>query len=298
MSNEAQIYIEKIEKATKLTDVVTEKPIFANIKNIIKLIHPDICSLPGAQEAFIKLQELKNVYVNGITYTDDAGEVNTNNLYVKLKGDPELLKISYRNFLRLKSSTTNAALFHRYIPNKMTIQKDSEGNPEVLIDLQRRGVPISQIPLPLDQNHVNWILSRVLEFTTWLKSLGMVHCGLNPESIFVTPEDHGIQIISFYHMTPINSKVNTISGGFKQWYPPELFTEKKATHTIDIELAKRMAAYLLGDKSGLGIKLRKTHNKDFLDFLVKRQDDPVEAFSQYRELVQRNFEKRFYELNL
>ena len=52
-------------------------------------------------------------------------------------------------------------------------------------------------------------------------------------------------------------------------YPDHVKIDKLAKADIDIELCKRTAIYLLGDKSGIGNILRKTHSIPFLDFCQK-----------------------------
>ncbi|HSY75882.1 MAG TPA: hypothetical protein VK890_03430, partial [Bacteroidia bacterium] len=71
-----------------------------------------------------------------------------------------------------------------------------------------------------------------------------------------------------------------------------------ATSAVDLEMVKRVAIYLLGDQSGLGVKLRKTHNADFINFLIKRDDDPYNTYKEYRELLKKNFESKFHVLNI
>ncbi len=83
-----------------------------------------------------------------------------------------------------------------------------------------------------------------------------MHCGLNPESIFIVPETHGIQICSFYHLTKIGNRIGTISGKYSNWYPQDVFKTKIATPIIDLGCSMKIASYLLGDTSGIGIKHR------------------------------------------
>ena len=127
---------------------------------------------------------------------------------------------------------------------------------------------------------------------------GYVHCGINPESVFIVPETHGIIITSFYHLSLDDGRLRTISAKYQNWYPTEIFKEKRAKSIIDLELCKRTAAYLLGDKSGLGIKLKKTHNKDFINFLLNSHSNAFECYQAYRKMLKRNFEEKYHHLSL
>lgn len=284
--------IEKIKKAKKIQDVLNVNDLKGEFAVIAKRIHPDICKASGASDAMAILTNLRDHYINGKQITDDAGTISTNGYFVKITGDKGLLQKSFNNLNMLRSTAMDAWLFHKYIPYGA---KFTGGVME--FNLLRRGIPLSEIG-QLDQKHVNWILSRLLEFSAWLERIGYVHGGFNLESIFVTPEDHGIQVVSFYHMKRMNTRLETVSAKYRNWYPAETFVDKMAVTSIDIELSKKIAISLLGDKSGSGIKLRKTHNADFINFVVNRSDNAASTYLKYRELLTKNFKKKFHVLDL
>lgn len=284
--------ISKILSAKKLEDVVTATKVKDEFHSILKKIHPDICSDKKANEATARLNELKTIFDNGIDFFDESGKFNSKGMKCEFSGDTTLLKTSYANYNKLIALNDESSKnFRKYMPWSCSFMDN-----RLLNNFNGRTVPLSGLTLP--QEHVNWILSRMLEYCAWLSQVGYVHCGLNPESIFVVPETHGIIVTTFYHLSQKGKKVNTICGRYKNWYPDELFTKKTAEAVIDIELAKKTAIYLLGDKSGSGIKLKKTHNADFIDFVIKRHENAYECFKEYRALLSKNFEKKFYTLDI
>ena len=66
----------------------------------------------------------------------------------------------------------------------------------------------------LDEKHVRWVLNRMLEFSAWMESIKLIHGGINPDSVLIMPEPHGIQVISFYHLTKLGNKMRTIPGKY------------------------------------------------------------------------------------
>ena len=66
--------IVRIGKATALSDVLDPADLRKEYKAAIKLLHPDLCGHKKASEALIRLNELKELYVHGRSYKDDAGE--------------------------------------------------------------------------------------------------------------------------------------------------------------------------------------------------------------------------------
>jgi hypothetical protein len=292
-TNEA---IEKIMKATSVVDLFSDLSSFKNeYKNLAILVHPDHCTNPKGEEAFKKLAEFARILDKGQDHVDDAGTLNYKLTKVTLKGTKELIQKSLSNYNSLFSLKDKASeTFKKYLPVSMLKLSDTE----LSIALPQRAIPLSSLPT-LPHEHVNWILSRMLEFSAYLNQFGYVHCGLNPDSIYVVPETHGIVCISFYHLTKLDSKLKTVSARYVNFYPPSIFDKKKAISNIDVVLAKRTAIYLLGDASGAGVKLRKTHNLDFLDFCFKDHFVPFDAYDEYRKMLKKHFDmKKFHVLKV
>lgn len=289
---EANTAIATILKAKKIEDILDVSNIKSGFDAFIKLVHPDCCSLPQAHDATSKLIALRDVFEKGKTYTDDIGQYHTNGYFADFVGDKDFLKKSLDMYRRLKSFKDPSSLhFHRYLPETMEIQGDT-----LHVTFLHRAVPLYSLQLP--QEHVNWILSRILECIAWFSQLGYVHAGITPASVFVVPETHGIIFTSFYHMTEIDRPLKTISARYRSWYPACTFDDKKAIPLIDIELGKKVAINLLGDPSGSGVRLKKTHNNEFIDFVIRQHEDAYDTFKQYRALLDKLFEKKFYPLDL
>lgn len=266
-------------------------------KKYSRLIHPDACRHHNASDAMAKLNYLKDLIEYGIQYRDETGDFNVfdKKIIYKITNDNrKLIRKSYDNYIILKSKRDKASLnFHRYLPDSMKIDKDN-----LVITLKDRVVPLTNQELP--QVHVNWIFSRIFELTLWFSQVGYSHMGINPTTVMVVPETHGIIITSFYHMTPLNQKAGTISAMYKTWYPTTLFSKKIATVDVDLELGKKIALYLLGDRSAAGtiLKRSKDVNQQILTFLITKHQNIMSEYKEYRELFTKNFKKKFYSLDL
>jgi serine/threonine protein kinase len=288
MLTESKDLIEKINTAKKPEDIISVSNFRDEFRSILKLIHPDVCSLNGAKEATARMACWKDFLENGKHYEDDCGILTTNGYWAEFQSSEPNLQWSFEHFHKLKSMKGNQAEhFNKYIPKELSGQR---------FHFEKRSIPLSG--LTLSQEHVNWVLSRLLEYCAYLEETGWVHCGLSPESVFIIPETHGIQICSFYHCTRVRSKVSTISAKYQNWYPAYLFDTNKAFHEIDIEMAKKIAAYLLGAPSGNAVALRKTHKPEFVNFLVSHHDNAHEALFQYKEILSKNFKKQFHLLTI
>ena len=288
--------IEKVVKSTKPSDIFNGDW-KSTYKTYSRLIHPDICKHPDAADVMSKLNEYKVILEDGVVYTDETGDFRVYDKKVVYKVTDEnrvLIRKSFDNFKILKSKTDKASVgFHRYLPDSMRLSAN-----ELIINFNDRSVPLTGQKLP--QHHVNWLFSRLFELSLWFRKIGYSHMGMNPTTIFVVPETHGIIVISFYHMTHLDKKADTISARYKMWYPTNLFLKKIATQDIDLELCKKIALYLLGDRSAAGTKLKRDPdvNQDVLNFLLTKHQCEVDDYTHYREILAKNFKKKFYQLDL
>jgi len=285
--------IDKINKATKIEELLNLANFKTEFNTIVKQIHPDTCTDPGAVEATSKMNIWKHQYEHGKPFTDDAGIFRTNGYWADFSSALPNLAASidnYQLFQQLRSDADRH--FKKYLPKECRTLADGTYR----FSFEKRAIPLSGLQLP--QEHVNWVLNRLLEYIAYLSQSGFVHGGLNPESVCIVPEDHGIQVISFYHLARKDSRIHTVSGRYLNWYPAQVLKTKTATPVTDLECAKRIAAYLLGDAAGNAVKFRKTHNEDFINFLLTRHDNAYQCLTQYQQLLRSNFKTRFYSLTI
>jgi hypothetical protein len=288
--------IEKVLSSNNPSDIFTDnwKPLY---KLYSRMIHPDSCNQPKASDAMAKMNYFKDILENGIKYTDEAGDFRVFEkkiVYEITDDNQKLIQKSVKNYKILKSMTNKVSVgFHRYLPESMVVEKNI-----LTINLKDCAVPLTGQKLP--QIHINWIFSRMFEISLWFKNIGYSHMGMNLTTVFVVPETHGIILISFYHMNYLDQKANTISARYKMWYPTNLFIRKIATQDIDLELCKKIALYLLGDKSAAGtfLKRDKNINQEVLTFLLTKHQNEIEDYEKYRKILTKNFEKKFYPLHL
>ncbi|MDJ1500782.1 hypothetical protein [Xanthocytophaga agilis] len=290
----AEDLLVRIQIASKAEDLLTRNNYRKEYVNYVKLIHPDVCSLAGANDAVEKLNAFKEEMEQLNKIEDDAGLIQQiDDKTFLCKGEKEQLLRSLENYNRLmKLNDDSSRHFQKYLPTSMKLEGDY-----LRISYSHRMVSFSHLTLP--QEHVSWIMSRMLEFTAWLHQIGYCHAGFNPEVFCVVPETHGIVCLSFYHVRPMKSKLNTVSGKYLDWYPQIVFDKKQAIAYVDVSLAQRTALYLLGDKSGNGVKLKKTCNEHLINFLIAPHYEAYQTYDDYRQLLRSIFGKpQYHELNI
>jgi hypothetical protein len=296
----SQEAIQKISTSVKIEQLIDDMSLFdEQIKKYLMQVHPDKCSLPGAKDAFIKINQFRTEYKDGFTYQDDVGTITTNRYWVKIEDHKKtgVLDLSLNNYLTLMNSKEPAAEMMRKmnLPRSMKMQ-----NGILEMELSGRAIPLKDITT-MEQKHLNWLFSRLLDFCACLHASGYVHAGLTPESIYVDPQMHGIYVTSFYHMHRLGQPIKSASGLRYQWYPKEstLTGEKiKQGTSIDTEMAKKCLIWAAGDKTGSGTMLRKTLQPTFVDMLMSHDEDSIDLRKRYREWVEKTFERKFVECNM
>jgi hypothetical protein len=280
--------IKKILSSGTIKALVDMSDYDTSCKSIIKQIHPDKCSLPNANDAFLKFMELKNLFDGGFSFDDDAGKVTIKETVIKFEGNKDLIAKSVTNYNKLYNlakSTKDG--FIQYLPEKFT-------GDEIVLNANF----LSLKDTILAEEHVRWIINRLFEFSAYIEKSGYVHGGLTLDSFVVNPINHSIKVISFYHMRPINSKLETISAKYRMLYPASVFDKKLAENKIDVELVKRTGCLILGDSSSIGVKLKKTVSDALIQFLLRTSLNSIDNFYEYKKLLKDNYESKFYDLKL
>ncbi len=282
----------KIQTSSRAEELLSRSNYRKEYLSYLKVIHPDVCALAGANEAVEKLNTYREYMEQFGKFEDDAGPMlQPDEKTVLFRGDKALLVKSLENYKRLKQFNDESSRhFHKYLPASMELEGD-----QLRISHPLRLVPLTHLTLP--QEHVSWIMSRMLELVSWFHQVGYCHAGITPETIAIVPETHGIVCLSFYHMQPVDRQLSTISGKYLDWYPQLVFDRKQAMPYIDVSLVQRTALYLLGDKSGNGIKLKNTCNEKLIDFLITPHYQAYSTYEDYRKLLKDIFGKpKFHKL--
>lgn len=317
--------IENILAASGPNDLFDRNNLERDFREYAKVIHPDRAGeLPNIARAMTRLQQLRDLGKQQIergtwsvkvlerpTYRDDAGSVYKRGQNLYFGGEDKAVTKSAEIAAKLRALRDDAAQhFQRYLVPAYQRERVQEGTDfRELFSTQVAATAVcvanprifKKFPTGLPQKHVAWILSRFLEVVAWFHQTDRVHAGLVPESVYVDPETHGIQVVSFYHMTRLGERLRTVSGKYQNWYPPSVFRDKIASPDIDLAMVKRIASFLLGDPSGHGARLRmnKDIDAEFVDFLLRTDHDAHETFKSYRSTIRRlHGEPKFHVLEL
>jgi len=300
--------IDQILNAKHILQICNPKTFKDDFKVLMGKYHPD--KLRGdsrANEVMSKLNSLKDEYVKGLSFTDDAGNYKSNGYVHTWTGDATFRAKSGDNWrkleilLRKKYKDDALKHFYKYLPDVFSETKDESKCDTTPV----RYIPLSRVNNLLTgvenkEKHINWIFSRMVEICSILDSLSMNNLGINPDSIFIDPGFHSAKIMTFYHQTSYGDKIKTISGRWSTFYPSDVISKRISRPGMDVTLAKKTAIYLLGDKSGSGVSLRmnKNVNRAVLEYLMTPEKDGRIAHEKWRKVLKDNFKSEFLILNI
>lgn len=281
--------IRKILESKKPSDIF-DLPNWKNqFRAWVSHLHPDKNGGvidPLANEALEKLLAYKEILEHGVKFSDEyCSEIVFKDNTITFCGQMDKLKISHDNFHLIKDKVDPVNTpFRRYLPEKMELEAD-----HLKVTLQHDPYLIHD--LTLEEKHGRWFLNRVLEFSTLLNQMaGYTHAGINPNSVMICPEEHGIQVVSFYHLVPVKTKMRSAIGlhPYKSWYPVDVFTTKQSVPEIDLLMSKNLATYVLGDRSGFANSLRGTVSQELVDYLLSYNDTLLGGYFEYQKILDRS----------
>jgi len=278
--------IRKILESKKPSDVFNISDWKTQFKNWSKHLHPDKNSDPLAHEALQVLFKYRDILENGVEFSDEiCPKIVFKDKVLTFYGDMGKLKLSHDNFLKIKDTVDSIKTpFRRFLPDKMELEKDC-----LKVYLQHDPHLIHDITL--EEKHGRWFLNRLLEYSTLLnEKSGHTHAGFTPNSVLICPEEHGVQIVSFYHLVPVNTKMVSAVGvhPYKTWYPTNIFTTKQSVPEIDLLMSKHLATYIMGDRSGFANTLRGTLSGELVDYLLSYDDTLLDGYFKYQQILDRS----------
>lgn len=285
--------IESIDQATHYRAIFPDMTIWKEkYVAMVKLLHPDVSSSARAASALAKLNAWKDEIESGIPFQDDNGNARMfwDHLFFQADAEAPVFR-SIDAYRMLEKRWGSGNHFRAYIPPCVKVDR----GPVIFAHVNERTIPIALLKGPVAPHHGNWILSRMLEFSAGMEATGVVHCGLNPSSVCIAPRSHGVIIPTFYHTVSVGARLHSISRRYRHFYPENALTKKIASSDIDVEAAKRVAAFAMGAPGGNAVALRKKIDPSVIDFLLTHHASAIEAFYEWRTIITTKFPRVFHE---
>ena len=141
--------------------------------------------------------------------------------------------------------------FYRYLPRLLeTFELPVSGRQAVVLPLFREHLTLKDIlqayPTGIDFRDMVWMFKRTLVGTGFVHKNGVVHGAILPDHVLVHPTGHGAKLLDWSFAIEAGDHIRGISGGYSDYYPPEVFDKEKALPATDIYMTAKCAVALLG----------------------------------------------------
>lgn len=154
----------------------------------------------------------------------------------------------------------------------------------------------------IDPKHAAWIISRLYNLACYLKFSKLVHCGISPTSVFISPKFHSALLLGdWWYTTPESSKMVALPSTTINLLTDAELKAKEAKFKLDLEAIRAIGREMLGDRHGSKLLMDKSLPKAFVSWA--RSPATGDAFKEYEYwqgtvLIESFGKRKFIELDL
>ncbi|GAT70549.1 serine/threonine protein kinase [Planomonospora sphaerica] len=248
-------------------------------RRLARCLHPDLTTAPGAPEAFARLSALWAA-LRGGPPGDHAGPetvITTAGGTYRVggtlhRGATAVLRACERDMLlKLPLGPADNDLMRREAEALRTLEREADPLllPYVprLVDsfrhradgVERHVNVISRVPdgflnleevrrrrPVLDPRDAAWIWRRLLVAIGTAHRAGIVHGAVFGQHVLVHPVEHGLVLVDWSQSVPVGGRLTALVTRHRADYPPDVLARGPATEALDIRLATRCVAALMG----------------------------------------------------
>lgn len=200
-------------------------------------------------------------------------------------GLPEYMKL-FRDEARLL-----AKLHHEGLPGFQDYYEDADfGQAIVMSFVEGESLHgLTQKGGYVDDEHICWIVQRLLEILTYMHYLGVVHCDIKPENVLLKVQDHQVVLVDFGLCAVRPDAASLPKGGTEHYLPPEFLVGTSPVPASDLYSLGKTAVFMAGGdiRTGTLPADMRPELKSLIARLIRRDPDarPQSAAETHRELL-------------
>lgn len=144
--------------------------------------------------------------------------------------------------------------------------------------------------------HVAWIINRLSNLACYLQFSGLVHNGIDINSIFISPSKHAAAIVGgWWYCVPENEKMIGTTMDIFGIMPITIKNSKIAGISTDLEAIKLLGRTLLGEKQPRKLALDTSIPKQIIQFMNDGAGTSAfDEFEKYGRLLDEAYGKRVF----
>ena len=318
-----QELLTKVLNAESCGDIF-EKDSLSGIRSqyydMAKIIHPDVCTLPGAETAFGILTRLRNdalAYIRmgtwgktGRLYLDDVQSIGYRNAKpfefgTRYSGMSHVVyafdqgKEKWADLFQQKThdfSFLDAAMKGAYkdrIPRIEKVLTMNDKRTAIVLKKNPNEYPmdlfLSAYKEKIGGRDIAWMISRMVDLCCLLYVNGLVHNGIMAENLYICPKDHYICIYGgWQYASRIGGKMIGTTKEVYNLMPTISRTTKTATQITDMECVRNI--------------FRKVIHKDTVPYEIMKwiddgsTDDPISEYERWNRALDKAYGQRKFQV--
>lgn len=222
---------------------------------------------------------------------------NTKVVYV-LKEKPFNSFFSFPQFKKFKFANAEMEReMQKYLPSFEYSVETEEGFPCLIFSKKQELLSLRDIfsyyKKSLDPKHVAWIMNSLYNITCYLSYVGLVHCEITLDTVFISPQDHSSCLIGgWWYSVSSADRLKYISARTNSFLPSSVRESKVASSRVDLELVKALGRELLGDV--WGTKLSKLNVPEPMAHWLRNAsgDNAIEEYRKWNNILIGSFGPR------
>lgn len=149
-------------------------------------------------------------------------------------------------------------------------------------------------PLGVNAKDAAWMFRRILYALMYVHTNDVVHAALTPDHVLIEPELHGVVLIDWKYAVDAGERLVALPSGARGMYPAEVLDRQPVTRSVDLFMAARCMAYVLGGDPVTG-ELPSKQPRQIQAFLngtalaraSARPQDAASLRDEFTELIER-----------
>lgn len=155
-----------------------------------------------------------------------------------------------------EEARTLARLHHESLPSLMDYFEDPDPNVGQMIAMSFvKGESLTKVMEhggAVDDEHVCWIIQRLLRVLGYLHYHGVVHCDIKPDNVLLQLKEHNVVLVDFGLVADRPTRATAPKGGTEHYLPPEFLQGVAPRPESDLYSVGKVAVHLLGGNIGTG----------------------------------------------
>lgn len=181
-------------------------------------------------------------------------------------------------------------VMRRYLPTIVGSFKTADSTIIMIdkpADLIRMRDLVNHLGGRIDAKHVAWMVSRMLNHTSYFEVAGISHNDFSMDTLFVCPEQHTVCVLGgWWYASAIGEKLKALPQRTINNAPADFLKAKLAKVSVDAELVRVTGRELLGNTNGIHLVNDPNIPAPMVNWLrLTGMGSPIQDYQEWRDKI-------------